>query len=330
MISLSAIHTFGFNTFAKSVKRVDSLSTLYALAQQNIPNVILGEGSNTVFTEDYYGVIWQNCLSGITFTEDSDFHYITAASGENWHQLVSKCVSLSIGGFENLALIPGTVGAAPIQNIGAYGVEISSFISEVEYFDFQDKTLKTINAYNCQFGYRDSIFKHELRDVAFITKVMFSLPKRYEFVTHYGELSELENPSIDSIYEAVIRVRKNKLPDPHQVGNAGSFFKNPVVPLEVFESIQIQFPDIPHYPISDKYIKIPAAWLIDTLGFKGTIEDGIQCHPQQALVLTNYNNGTGRSLLNFANIIKSAVKAQFGIVLEHEVQLLGQTERIVL
>ena len=264
MISLSALHTFGFNTFAKSVKRVDSLSTLYALAQQNIPNVILGEGSNTVFTEDYYGVIWQNCLSGITFTEDSDFHYITAASGENWHQLVTKCVSLSIGGFENLALIPGTVGAAPIQNIGAYGVEISSFISEVEYFDFQDKTLKTINAYNCQFGYRDSIFKHELRDVAFITKVMFSLPKRYEFVTHYGELSELENPSIDSIYEAVIRVRKNKLPDPHQVGNAGSFFKNPVVPLEVFESIQIQFPDIPHYPISDKYIKIPAAWLIDT------------------------------------------------------------------
>jgi UDP-N-acetylmuramate dehydrogenase len=330
LISLSALHTFGFNTFAKSVKRVDSLSTLYALAQQNIPNVILGEGSNTVFTEDYYGVIWQNCLSGITITEDSDFHYITAASGENWHQLVSKCVSLSIGGFENLALIPGTVGAAPIQNIGAYGVEISSFISEVEYFDFQDKTLKTINAYNCQFGYRDSIFKHELRDVAFITKVMFSLPKRYEFVTHYGELSELENPSIDSIYEAVIRVRKNKLPDPHQVGNAGSFFKNPVVPLEVFESIQIQFPDIPHYPISDKYIKIPAAWLIDTLGFKGTIEDGIQCHPQQALVLTNYNNGTGRSLLNFANIIKSAVKAQFGIVLEHEVQLLGQTERIVL
>lgn len=330
MISLSALHTFGFNTFAKSVKRVDSLSTLYALAQQNIPNVILGEGSNTVFTEDYYGVIWQNCLSGITFTEDSDFHYITAASGENWHQLVSKCVSLSIGGFENLALIPGTVGAAPIQNIGAYGVEISSFISAVEFFDFQDKTLKTINAYNCQFGYRDSIFKHELRDVAFITKVMFSLPKRYEFVTHYGELAELEKPSIDSIYEAVIRVRKNKLPDPHQVGNAGSFFKNPVVPLEVFESIQIQFPDIPHYPISDKYIKIPAAWLIDTLGFKGTIEDGIQCHPQQALVLTNYNNGTGRSLLNFANIIKSAVKAQFGIVLEHEVQLLGQTERIVL
>jgi UDP-N-acetylmuramate dehydrogenase len=159
---------------------------------------------------------------------------------------------------------------------------------------------------------------------------MFSLPKRYEFVTHYGELAELEKPSIDSIYEAVIRVRKNKLPDPQQVGNAGSFFKNPVVPLEVFESIQIQFPDIPHYPISDKYIKIPAAWLIDTLGFKGTIEDGIQCHPQQALVLTNYNNGTGRSLLNFANIIKSAVKAQFGIVLEHEVQLLGQTERIVL
>lgn len=330
MTPLSTLHTFGFDTSAQTIEYVDSMSSLTTLADQHSPNLILGAGSNTVFTDDYLGVIWQNCLSGITFTEDSDFHYITVASGENWHSLVAKCIQLSIGGFENLALIPGTVGAAPIQNIGAYGVEVSTFITAVEYFDLHDKSLKTISAEDCEFGYRESIFKHQLRDVAFITNVMFALPKKYDFVIHYGELASLEDPTMSSIFDAVIRIRQSKLPDPSQVGNAGSFFKNPVVSIDVFTLIQQQYPDIPHYPVTDSQIKIPAAWLIDTLGFKGHIHNGVQCHPQQALVLTNYDNASGQALIDFATHIKTSVLEHFGVTLEHEVQLLGKLNRIIL
>lgn len=330
MPSLSALHTFGLDASAQTVSRVDTVSTLFALAQQQFPNLILGEGSNTIFTEDYTGVIWQNCLSGITFSEDADCHYISAASGENWHALVCRCVDLNIGGFENLALIPGTVGAAPIQNIGAYGVEVSKFITEIEYFDLKDKSLKIICTEDCQFGYRESIFKHQLRDVAFITKVMFRLPKQYEYVVNYGELAALKVPSIESIFQTVIKIRENKLPDPRNVGNAGSFFKNPIVPINIFTRLQNEYEDIPHYLVSNTHVKIPAAWLIERLGFKGQIYEGIQCHPQQALVLTNYASGTGRALINFAKQIKAAVFKRFGIALEHEVQLMGQTERIKL
>lgn len=284
---------------------------------------ILGEGSNTIFLEDFKGHVVHIAISGVSVKESADCYKLEVGAGENWHELVVWCLKNHIYGFENLALIPGAVGAAPIQNIGAYGLEVEHFVEHLEYVCLNTGKIKRLNHAQCQFGYRESIFKKELASKAIITKVVFALPKHGAPVSHYGELAKLNTPSPEDIFSQVVKIRQAKLPDPRKIGNAGSFFKNPIVDNNVAKQLAKLWPSIPQYPTAQGKVKIPAAWLIDTLGFKGKSVGGIRCHPTQALVLTNTGNGTGEQLLNLAREIKQSVSQEFSIQLENEVQLIG-------
>jgi UDP-N-acetylmuramate dehydrogenase len=330
--SLAPHHSFGFPSSAEAFLTVNSTDDLPALLSKLSTPVfyILGEGSNTVFLENYEGTVIKPAFLGIDF-EHSDTHYrLKVGAGENWHQLVLWCMQHQICGLENLALIPGTVGAAPIQNIGAYGVEIAQLIECVEYYDLNEKCHKSLSSDGCEFAYRDSVFKKRLADQVVITNVTFAIPKIWKGITHYGELKQLTAPSAMEIFNKVVEVRQNKLPDPAEIGNAGSFFKNPIVCKNLFIQLQEIWPAIPSYSVDDDKIKIPAAWLIDQLGFKGKKVGGIGCHPNQALVLTNDGSGTGEQLLQLARAIKAAVLEKFSIVLENEVRLIGKNGPVVL
>jgi UDP-N-acetylmuramate dehydrogenase len=291
---------------------------------------ILGEGSNTVFLEDYQGTVIKPTFMGIDL-EQTDTHYqLKVGATENWHQLVLWCMQHQIYGLENLALIPGTVGAAPIQNIGAYGVEVEQFIHQVNYYDLSEQTHKCLDSRNCEFAYRDSVFKKRLADNVVITCVVFAIPKNWKAVVHYGELKELSEPKAVDIFNKVVQVRKNKLPDPSKIGNAGSFFKNPIITPDHYTQLQQTWPNIPSYSVDINKVKIPAAWLIDQLGFRGKKIGGIGCHPQQALVLTNDGSGTGEQLLQLARAIKNAVLNEFSIIMENEVRLIGKNGPVIL
>ncbi|AGH47290.1 UDP-N-acetylenolpyruvoylglucosamine reductase [Paraglaciecola psychrophila 170] len=291
---------------------------------------ILGEGSNTVFLEDYEGTVIKPAFMGINF-EHTDTHYLLkVGASENWHQLVLWCMQHQIYGLENLALIPGTVGASPIQNIGAYGVEVKKYIQHVEYYDLNDHNHKVLDTQGCEFAYRDSVFKKRLADQVLITTVIFAIPKVWRPVVYYGELQALSEPSAMDIFNKVVEVRQRKLPDPAEIGNAGSFFKNPVITIKHFIHLQKTWPSIPSYPVDTIKVKVPAGWLIEQLGFKGTKIGGIGCHPNQALVLTNDGSGTGEQLLKLARAIKGAVLCEFSIVLENEVRLIGKNGPVIL
>jgi UDP-N-acetylmuramate dehydrogenase len=291
---------------------------------------ILGGGSNTVFLEDYQGTVVKPVFMGIDLEHTETDYLLKVGAGENWHQLVLWCMQHQIYGLENLALIPGTVGAAPIQNIGAYGIEIEQFIHHVDYYDLNQQNHSSLNLQGCEFAYRDSVFKKRLADQVVITSVTFAIPKRWQAVIHYGELKELVEPSAMDIFNKVVEVRKSKLPDPSKIGNAGSFFKNPVIDKTLFLQLQQTWPSIPSYPVSVDRVKVPAAWLIDQLGFKGKKIGGIGCHPKQALVLTNDGSGTGEQLLQLARAIKISVANEFSIVLENEVRLIGKNGTVIL
>lgn len=294
------------------------------------PFYILGEGSNSIFISDYAGTVYLNQLTGITIDEYADYYQVRVASGENWHVLVTDLLLQGIGGLENLALIPGTVGAAPVQNIGAYGVEVADLIAEVEYLDLSSGQLVTLNNKQCQFAYRSSIFKTDLADQAFITQVVFHLAKDYRLVTQYGELANLTKPSARKIYQKVMQIRQRKLPDPSIIGNAGSFFKNPLISVDQWRDLQTRYPAMPAYQVSTEVMKIPAGWLIDHLGLKGMAIGGAQVHPEHALVLTNAQQASGEDVLNLATYIKQAVSDEFHISLEHEVRLVGREGLITL
>lgn len=332
MYSLAPHHSFGFPSFAHGFLSVNSPIDLQAQLRElnNTPFYILGEGSNSVFLEDYQGTVIKPAFKGIDL-EHTDTHYLLkVGAGENWHQLVLWCMQHQIYGLENLALIPGTVGAAPIQNIGAYGVEVEQFIAHVEYYDLLEKIHKRLSSDDCEFGYRDSVFKHHLAGQVVITCVTFAVPKSWQGVTHYGELKHLSMPDAMDIFNTVIEVRQNKLPDPAKIGNAGSFFKNPMISKPLFGQIQRTWPSIPSYPVDTDKVKVPAAWLIEQLGFKGKQIGGIGCHPSHALVLTNDGSGTGEQLLQLARAIKQAVLGEFSIELENEVRLIGKNGPVVL
>lgn len=283
-----------------------------------------------MFLQDFQGTVLLNKILGIEIEEHPDHFSLKVGAGENWHQLVVRCLQKGIYGFENLALIPGTVGAAPIQNIGAYGVEVEKFIHQVEYYDLADGQFKVLTHDECQFSYRDSIFKSKLANKVIVTEVIFMLPKEWQAVVQYGELKQLEAPDAQMVFDQVVKIRSEKLPNPEQIGNAGSFFKNPEISVNNFTQIQLRFPEIPYYPIDETSVKIPAAWLIDQLGFKGAVVGNVQCHPRQALVLTNMGNASGDDLIVMAKNIKNAVQQEFGICLENEVRLIGQREQIQL
>jgi UDP-N-acetylmuramate dehydrogenase len=332
VVSLKQLHTFGFDTSAQDLVEINNRDDLISVFQRvkNKTYYLLGEGSNSIFLEDFSGTIVLNKLKGIDLQENDKEFYLSVASGEPWHELVEYTLSNGVFGFENLALIPGTVGAAPIQNIGAYGVEIEKFIRSVEYYDIDSNTFNTISHEECEFGYRDSIFKRQLFNKAVITTVNFTMPKNNAVEQNYAPLNQLVKPTPIDIFHKVIEVRTDKLPNPKVLGNAGSFFKNPVVSKQILDDIKTRFDTVPCFQLSEVSFKVPAAWLIDQLGFKGKMHLGVKCHERQPLVLVNNGNGNGEGLLMLAREIKKSVFDTFAIELENEVRLVGNSGLIVL
>ncbi len=289
----------------------------------------MGGGSNILFTKDYKGLVLKNNLKGITVEkEDDSYVWLKTAGGEIWHDLVLYCVNNNWGGIENLSLIPGTVGAAPMQNIGAYGVEIKDTFEELEAINIHTGKIETFNNEQCKFGYRESIFKNEAKGHYFITSVTLKLNKTTKLNTAYGDIETklkawaISNPTISDVSRAVITIRQSKLPDPEQLGNAGSFFKNPIIDVAHFKQLKVKFPDIKSFPALEGYMKIPAAWLIEKNGWKGKRFGDVGIHEHQALVLVNYGTGTGAELIDLAHKIIDSIKETFGITLTPEVNII--------
>ncbi len=328
-INLKPYHTFGIDVKAREFLRLnhaDILTELYNDKVFSTKNYLfLGEGSDVLFVSKFDGLIIKNELKGIRITEETDNKvFIRAASGENWHAFVEYCVSNGWGGLENLALIPGTVGASPIQNIGAYGVEIKDTLAFVEAFDLTNGEYVSFSPEELKLAYRWSIFKEEKnKSRYFITACTFRLSKEPELKLDYAGLKEElkgKSPTPKNVFEAVIAIRKRKLPDPAEYGNAGSFFKNPVISPLMFEELRKNHPELKGYPNGDK-IKLPAAQLIDLCGWKGKVLDGAGVYKNQALVIVNFGHATGRAVYDLSKKIQASVKERFGIDLAPEVNI---------
>ena len=328
-VSLLPYNTFGIDVKSKKFVSVRSTDELKAVLNQNQEKrlLVLGGGSNLLLTKDFEGLTLKIENRGIEIVhEEQRSTKVKVAAGENWHDFVLWCLENDLGGVENLALIPGNVGAAPIQNIGAYGVELREVFESCEAISIDTGKVKIFKKDECDFGYRNSIFKNTLKGKYIIFSVQFNLnkPPHALNISYKGLSEKLEGkiPNIQSIAQAVIEIRSSKLPDPKKIGNCGSFFKNPVISLIKFNDLKQQYPDIPHYPDQLNKIKIPAAWLIDTLGYKGYRNQEAGVHPNQALVLVNYGNATGAEIKKLAQQIRNKVKEKFAINLEFEVNIL--------
>ncbi len=329
-ISLKNYNTFNVDVTAKRFVSITSYSELEALIKQESNFFVLSGGSNILFTKDLNCLVVHINIKGITIVKETDSSIeVKVNAGENWHEFVLWCLQNDYGGLENLSLIPGNVGTSPIQNIGAYGVEVKDRITQVETIEISSgKKVMLLNE-ECQFGYRNSIFKHQLKGKNIVTAVSFLLTKKnHKLNTSYGaieaKLSEMgvANPTVQTISEAVVAIRSSKLPDPNKIGNGGSFFKNPIVKQTSLLQLQKKYPDIPHYTISEKEVKIPAGWLIEKAGFKGKKIGDAGVHKNQALVLVNYGNATGSDIYNLACQIQNHIQSQFGILLEMEVNIV--------
>ena len=330
---LRPYHTFHLDVKAKYFVEVQSTDDLLQLLSsslyKNNPTLVLGGGSNLLFTGDLNGLVIKLSLKGIeVVSEDADQVVLKAAAGENWHELVMHCVAQGYGGLENLSLIPGTVGAAPMQNIGAYGVEIRDVFQSLEAIEIETGQIATFNREGCKFGYRESVFKTALKGQFIITSVTMLLSKRPVVNIGYGAVSDtlatwgIVNPTIADVSKAVVHIRQSKLPDPDKIGNAGSFFKNPTVSASKYDALKNNFPEAPGYPQPDGKVKVPAAWLIEQDGWKGKTLGAIGVHPHQALVLVNYGEGKGRDIWELAESIRASVKKRFGIALTPEVNIV--------
>lgn len=293
--------------------------------ERDLPLLVLGGGSNVVLREDFPGLVLHLNWRGRELVHsDEEFYWLKVAAGENWHQLVLYCLEQSYWGLENLALIPGSVGAAPIQNIGAYGVELKDVFFELEAWEIQSAKSITFDTQACEFDYRDSVFKNSLRDRYIITSVTFKLRRQPQVVLSYPALkTALPDRPVDDIgprelAEAVCRLRTEKLPDPAQIPNAGSFFKNPIIELNQFERLQQAYPELVSFPVDDQRVKLAAAWLIDQAGWKGVTQGPVAVHSQQALVLTNPGRAMGSEVLALAEKIQQSVNEKFGVQLEPE------------
>ena len=325
---LRAHNTFGFDVRARFACRIETpaqCAAAFAWARESgLDVLVLGGGSNVVLTRDFDGLVMLVALAGRRIVrEDDEAWYVEAAAGENWHDFVAWTVSQGMPGLENLALIPGTVGAAPIQNIGAYGLEMAERFSSLTALELATGTISTFDAAACRFGYRDSFFKREGRARFAITAVTFRLPKQWVPRADYADVArELAArqlaPSPQAIFDAVVAVRRAKLPDPGTLGNAGSFFKNPVVDAATFEALRAREPEIVSYRQADGRMKLAAGWLIDRCGWKGRTLGGAAVHERQALVLVNRGGATGRDILALAQAIMKDVHARFGVELEPE------------
>ncbi|MGN6248754.1 MAG: UDP-N-acetylmuramate dehydrogenase [Ginsengibacter sp.] len=325
--SLQKYNTFGIDAKARHFSGFSSKENVEELLGQQVAErlFILGGGSNILFTKDFDGFVLKNEIPGIdVLSEDDEFIYVRAGAGVLWHSFVTFCVNNNFAGVENLSLIPGNVGASPMQNIGAYGVEIKDVFWELEAFHLKEKTVQTFKFRDCAFGYRESVFKNKYKDQFAILNVTYRLKKVPDFNIAYGaieselEKMKIENLTIKAVSDAVISIRTSKLPDPAIIGNAGSFFKNPVVEKEKMEELKTL--DVPNYPNGEKF-KIPAGWLIEQCGWKGFRRGDAGCYDKQALVLVNYGKASGKEIYDLSEEILISVKEKFGIELEREVNI---------
>ncbi|WP_299128406.1 UDP-N-acetylmuramate dehydrogenase [uncultured Winogradskyella sp.] len=331
-VSLQPFNTFGIDAKAKLYCNITDINSLEDILKKHNtqPIFTLGGGSNMLLTQDIEALVLHINLKGISiFSETEDAVIIKAMAGENWHNFVVWCLKHNYGGIENLSLIPGNVGTAPIQNIGAYGVELKDVFVSCEAINIKTQKVKTFTKDQCKFGYRESVFKQQLKGNYIITSVNFKLTKvHHQLHLNYGAIKQQLNtfniakPTIEDISKAVIAIRQSKLPDPKKIGNSGSFFKNPVISIEQFQKLSQNFPEIPSYKVSDKAVKVPAGWLIEKAGFKGKRFNDYGVHNKQALVLVNYGNANGKDIFTLAILIKETIKRLFKIDIETEVNII--------
>ncbi len=334
-VSLKPYNTFGIDVNAHYLATINNESDLLVVVQMDrfsgANRLVLGGGSNVLLTQNFDGLVLKIDIQGIKTVREDDQHvYLEVGAGVNWHELVMHCVNSGLAGMENLSLIPGTAGAAPMQNIGAYGVEIEQVFDSLTAVHLQTGEVQRFNHADCRFGYRESVFKHELKGQYIITSVTFRLNKQPTFHTRYGAIQETltamgitdETLSIKAISDAVIHIRRSKLPDPAQIGNAGSFFKNPEISKAQFDSLKTQYADLPGYPVGEHAVKVPAGWLIEQSGWKGRRIGDAGVHAKQALVLVNYGGATGPDILDIAGQVQQTVLAKFGVQLTPEVNVV--------
>ena len=327
---LKNYNTFGIEAKAMQFTSVQNTEELIEVLQLNKDIFVLGGGSNMLLTQNINKLVVHINIKGISiFKENEDFVWVKANAGENWHEFVLWCIDHNYGGIENLSLIPGNVGTTPIQNIGAYGVEIKDMFSSCEAVNVTERTIKTFKKEDCNFGYRESVFKNELKNQYIITSVVFKLTKiNHKTNSSYGAIeaelaqNNITSPTIKDISNAVIAIRKSKLPDPKVLGNSGSFFKNPIIPIELYKKTLLQYPEMPHYVVSETEVKVPAGWLIEQAGFKGKRFGDAGIHEKQALVLVNYGNATGEEIVTVSRNIQKAILDKYGISIDAEVNII--------
>ncbi len=336
-ISLKPYNTFGIDAMARyfaSFDNADDLQELLTPSSQ-LTTLILGGGSNILFTQHFDGLVLKNEIKGIhEIHEDNEYVYVKAGAGENWHQFVLYCIERNWAGVENLSLIPGNVGASPMQNIGAYGTEIKDVFFALEAYHKQERKILTFSRNDCAFGYRESVFKNKYKDQFVILNVTYQLKKHPKFNTSYGAIEqelvkmEVKELSIKAISDAVINIRSSKLPDPKVIGNAGSFFKNPEIIDVHFQQLKKQFPEIVGYPLPNGNVKLAAGWLIEQCGpemgasWKGYRKGDVGCYSKQALVLVNYGDASGEVIYNLSERILDSVKEKFNVEIEREVNII--------
>ncbi len=330
--SLKKYNTFGIEAKAKQFVAVHSVHDLETILQENKAQqkFILGGGSNMLLTKDVDALVIHIDLKGKRIIEENEeFVWVESQAGESWHEFVLWTIDQNFGGLENMSLIPGNVGTTPVQNIGAYGTEIKDTFISCEAMEIENQKIKTFTKDECHFGYRESVFKNEVKNQYIITAVVFKLTKtNHKINTSYGDISaelaknNISNPTLKDVSNAVINIRKSKLPDPKELGNSGSFFKNPILLKSDFEKIHKQFPEMKYFDISETEVKVPAGWLIEQAGFKGKRFGDAGIHKNQALVLVNYNKATGQEILNVSRDIQETVFKMFGIHIEAEVNVI--------
>ena len=333
-VNLRPYNSFGFDAIAKYFVEINTIDDLQTLIQSGVlqkhKTLILSGGNNILFQKDVFDglVVYINTKGIEILREDGNEVVVRAQAGEDWPEFVRFCVSKGWHGVENLAYIPGKIGAAPIQNIGAYGMELKDSFLQCEAMDLTAGDTKVFTKEECRFGYRESIFKHELKGQYVITSVDFLLKKNAPLHLEYGnirsylEQNGIENPSLQQLHDAICAIRDSKLPDVNQIGSAGSFFKNPVISIEQFEDLQQQYPNIPHYPDTKGMVKVPAGWLIEQAGWKGWRDEHVGVYDKQALVLVHYGGGTGQDIVELAHKIQDSVEKKFSIKIYPEVNFV--------
>jgi UDP-N-acetylmuramate dehydrogenase len=336
-ILIKQYNSFGISVYANLFAKFNSVNELSELlefkqlptANRPLQTLVLGGGSNILFTKNFPGLVLKNELKGIKVIKEDEHHiYVQVGAGENWHQFVLHCIHHDWAGVENLSLIPGNVGASPMQNIGAYGVEIKDVFYSLEAYHIRDKKMVNFTLNDCEFGYRDSVFKKKFKNEFVIMDVTFRLNRIPNFNISYGAIGQemekmgVKDLSLQAVSQAVINIRSSKLPDPAVIGNAGSFFKNPEISSSQFAVLSSQFPGMVGYDLSNGNVKLAAGWLIEQCGWKGYRKGDAGCHEKQALVLVNYGNATGSEIFDLSEEILQSMKAKFGVGLEREVNIV--------